>query len=182
MMQITDTNRDDRLSKMLYFASAYFDMKIKSHIDKRSHDDLFDGDDSTEFIGLHRPIITLDEVKIDGVSVLSDVVVYKEEGRLYYAGGFASGRQNIQIAYHSGYVNEDGDTVIPDPVQLCVMQIASVLQQRIGKEMVGSLATFNGDSFQYLDKEMPESVVSVINDYARADRLLQSNKSFIQVV
>jgi hypothetical protein len=124
----------------------------------------------------------LTAVTVDGVSVLSDVVTYKNEGKLYLASGFTSGKQNVRLTYTAGYVNVDGVTTIPDAVQLCVMQIASVFMQKMGKELVGSFNTLNGDSFQYLDKEMPESVVSVINDYARAERINQSNHSFIMVV
>lgn len=180
--QITDTGGDERIKKILYYASAYFDLKTKSHIDKQSHDTLFDGDDSMELLGLHRPIITLTLVKIDGVDVIADVVTYKNEGKLYYANGFTAGKQNIQIKYDAGYVDANGVSVVPDAVQLAVMQIANVFRQKMGKEMIGSFNTLNGDSFQFFDKEMPDIVKSIIADYARSERVVQSNQSLIYVV
>lgn len=182
ILQITDTNSDDRLSWFLRMASAYFDARTKNYIDKRSHSENIDGDDSDELVGLYWPIISVSVLTLDGVDIKADTVTYANEGKIYYEDKFTAGKQNIHIEYSSGFVNSDLETVVPDDVVLAVTQIATVLKDRAGKELVSSRNTAEGDVFTWMDKEMPETVMQIIQMYSRSDRPKQSNTSKIIMV
>jgi hypothetical protein len=94
----------------------------------------FDGNGTNELQLKAKPITTIINVEIDGVSIsLSEFYTMSNSEFLYYNKIFPVGKRNIVVRYDAGYgITVDDDVAnseyIPSVIKMTVLRIAALLQ------------------------------------------------------
>ena len=76
---------------------------------------------------------------------LSDYILYPDEGKIYYYGGFPKGNKNIFIQYRTGYVEIPGDLELATIELVVFMFSVSKSDLTLSSERLGDHAWTKGD-------------------------------------
>lgn len=119
---------------------------------------LYSGSDSPMLYTHHRPVTTLNSVKIDSVDVTEDIKIVEGGQALYYEGSFfPRGEYNIEVSYQSGWTR----TTMPPSIRLVALKLCSLWND--GQNNEGTTSSSNADgtsrSFNF---EREEEILSLI--------------------
>lgn len=148
----------DHLTWYLKGLSAFIRRYIDQPIETTEYTEALDGNGETVIRLTYRPVLSVESLSIDDVAVdVDDVKVYPD-GDLYYANGFASGRQNISVTYDAGR----GEAV-PDDLQFAVMLICEQAEQTssIKRAMRGEY------EYVFAPDKWPQNAREIIESYRR---------------
>lgn len=155
------------VTRLLAAASAWFEKQVDRKIASATYtDELHSGDGSQEIVPCQYPVTSVTTVTIDGEEipkaigtaygwVLMDSVIYL---RGYRAD---EGRGNIAITYVAGF------SAVPEDIKQAVIETAAErfeYRNRIGQKTSISV---EGTSVSFASFQIPVSVKSVIESYAR---------------
>jgi len=96
---------------------------------------------------------------------ISEFLVYEEEGKIRYYGGFPKGNQNIFVTYTAGYSSTD----MPKDLQLAIKIIVQDIYKRRKEDDFGLSQIRLGDLAMNFEANCPSQALAILKRYQRRD-------------
>ncbi len=127
-MNITDTNADEELGRLVKEMSREFSDAIDRDLEKKTHTQYFDGDVMTKKLFVNNyPIVSITSIKddldrtfgADSAIDTDEYSFYEDEGIIVLDTVLTPGQKNIQVVYVGGYDE------IPSDAKNCVKMMVA---------------------------------------------------------
>ena len=167
-MAITGSADDALLSRLITAASAYIESWLNRRFAIATYSELRDGSGADSICVKNYPIISVQNVTINGVPIVaaSDPqgigYLVNEPGTAIYLRGYAflRDRLNVSLTYTAGF-----SAIPPDIEQACIDLISLRYKERdrigqVSKSLAGETVTFS-------QRDLSETTRTLLNNYKR---------------
>jgi hypothetical protein len=153
---------DVELQTLLSAAS----LKIRRHVDPIEDtvyaDELYDGSGKLWVALRHWPLAAATVaaprvVELDGQDISADCKWEDASGRLYYAGAFTAGVQNVSVTYAAGY-----GAIVPEDLQAACLMLVKFYAK---SDLLARSIFFEGGGGMGAERAMPMQVREILESY-----------------
>jgi uncharacterized phiE125 gp8 family phage protein len=175
-LEITSTNSDALLSRMITAASAFITSWLSRNFIQATYTETYNGSGSTTQLLRQTPIVSVSSLVVntitvppspDGVQagyVFDDMALYligmSTYGWSYPVYYFPRGKQNIKVTYTAGYA-----TVPADVEQACIELVGKQFNRR--KHLDVSNKNLGTEVVSYTKDDLGKDTQAILQSYAR---------------
>jgi len=163
---ITSATDDPLLDRLVSSASGYIQSWLNRSFASTSYTETFDGTGFDTRMVSNYPITAVSSVVVNGVSIplapnsLASGYAFAERKIVLRGYAFVSGTLNCTVTYTAGYA-----TVPPEIGQACIEIVANRYRE---KDRIGLVSKgLSGETITYSQKDFPDSVRTVLNNYKK---------------
>jgi hypothetical protein len=159
------TKEDTFLQDMLDAASAFFVREVGRAIEVATYTETVDGNGTSSMTLRASPVVSVSSVVVNGETIPErtswDGTGWVLQGdRVRLVGYlFSCGVSNVVVTYSAGY------STIPDDVQTCVCELASLKRNEASRMGIFSRSIPGMETTQYQVITLPVSIQRVIDSY-----------------
>lgn len=157
---------DALLSQLLTAASAFIQSKMNRSIMTANYTETRDGLGSDALMLANYPISAVSSLVINGQAVLPSPgfgqagYLFNDTQIILATAVFSQGRRNVTVSYTAGF------TICPLDVEEAVIELVGFKYRE--KERIGHVSkSIQGETIAFITKDMPDSILSVVNSYKR---------------
>ena len=156
----------DQLQRLLTAVSLWVQNWLGRQIKSQSYRDIRDGHGGNRISLSDYPVSAIASVIVDGEAIPQAAGPNLPGWRLVhdqvilYAYRFSPGDANVEVHYTAGYT-----TIPPELAQAC-LELASLRWKE--RDRIGHVSkSIGGETVQFMVKDLPESVRSILNDHRK---------------
>jgi len=163
---VSDTD-DELLARLISGVSAFMEQRTGRRFLEDEYREVRDGHGGRRLLFAHYPVTEVSSVKVDGAAILPAAGAldagYRFTERMVTLTGYAFSRGlgNVELSYTAGYEAVPGD-LAQACIELCALRYKD--RERIGQV---SKALGDGQTVAFSQKEMPDFVRAVLNNYRK---------------
>lgn len=163
---VTAGTEDKLLQQLLTAASAFIQSKMNRNIVTASYTETYNGLGGDSLMMANYPITAVSSLMADGLAVLpspgyGQAGFLFDDTRIYLATDvFSQGRRNVTVSYTAGFAT------CPVDIEESVIEMVGYKyreRDRIGHQS----KSIAGETVTFITKDMPDSILSVVNSYKR---------------